>query len=1561
MKENINNLRRIDEVRKTLVEKNVSDNSIGTLEKALKNGLVFRRAADLAILNLPAADVRILEESVSFGTPAPEANVRTFEFAFVPDGNDDDFVGYQFFITYINRDKFSIAESYPIDDSRIVYVDLDLNEIAPATKIVYRVKTPPGDYAPVALGNPPASPTEELIEVASTALASATIKVGVVAIETLGNPEANASYQVKGKLISTQDDKTDGYQIILMAATKSLTDGTPDYFPVAYATTETNGYFLTGFLIFNDPADIGRLIAAKSVVSKDDKVWEQPIRLDTVTVGGIDTSVKKFIPRRLIIVISEDMSDPAAKPDGDCGCGDLNFHEKKTLEEYSYYTVVRTTEPAIIADTLEEEDEVDLDDIYGTNTGTKVPFSVFKKYHVALNTQIKSAALPLITNAGASADGTLNAGAGTIARTLNPALGAVFNKDLLDKITVDAKVATQLKGKKKRQFKGRSYLTPMNQIDWDDEPTIYQAASVAHGHLLHFKQEWRPDGYSIGDLMYSLPLAPGQKKQIAVLDWERRESAANSQSLDYEESLNNTLIRDRDISEVINATLNENIKASSKATTGGWGFGMGGAMMGVFNGGTFGALHGISGGKSSAGSNASQNSHRDSTASSLQSISDRTTQAASSVRSQRATVIQTVSQGERVEATAESVANYNHCHAITIQYFEVLRHFSVHTRLADVQECLFVPLQISSFDLEKCLRWRNTLEICLTRPNLVKGFDAILRILKEKENAEDYYTSIGFPKAHFAEQPMKSFSGALFMEFAFFNTREGDVSADLVAFLKVFGISLGAEYNDRYISSNELAELVGPRAIEFLLNSIVIETDKGSNLRLDLTLLNRFRQNALLQVTLRQSAGTPTTIRRDLVNGITIRIDKSKLSGVDEDALKQFGNKFMKITVRSGNLRYRSDSMSQWLFSGSINNDLFADGDSVYIDTPLNGEELRNPRGEDVDAANKLLQHLNENLEYYHKCIWFNMTPERRYMLLDGMIAPGKANGRSVASVVENRLIGIAGNSLIMPVAPGNQLDPTIDEDFRLFAQYYSEESDPRRISLPTKGVYAESVMGKCNACEEKDESRFWRWEESPIPDSPNTQILPMDTGTRRADPGNLQPKDFPTPVVNIQNAPNAPDPTGLQAMLQLIGKGDSFRDLTGLNQNQLNALATFQKTLDTAQAFGKEAAELAKAAGAMKLVEEGKKAGVVKNEDANKQSSAILDDLQKDPNASRLKQGVELLDQLKKEGKISEADADAAKASLLKNFQDSSNAKTPMGNEEIGRLADKSKQTNKDISVKRPDGESVEIKNPAKESSTSSGSVATGVTVDMVAAGGTLKFLPTGATEAVDPTPAQMKIIADKDGWVPTAMSDYLNLAVGGRLVGLRRFTAVLRYLSLLPAQSLRTLNIICHCPDFNTLVFQQDFVFSEATGITTGVAPDPQNPTFAEVSIQELIQLHELGSIELDDNLILAMDDVASAFAEDAELRLFCIGESGASEQVAQTLANLLQVKVLAFTDARIAFKVEVLEGAEVGNKPALSKRILATPRFGTQSFVFNNFEQMVTEDAAKTGRIIALPRRS
>ncbi|MFZ2157566.1 MAG: hypothetical protein WAV72_15795, partial [Bradyrhizobium sp.] len=1118
MKPNINDVSNLRDLKQLLAEKNVAAPSISTLEKALKKGMAFRGLDDLALLNIPTLDLTVVGGLVDFGPAIVVVkNIKTVAYRFNPVGDEAFFFGYQFVVTTLNKDGFAIEQSFPIEYPNVVIVDFDLNDLFTGSVVTLRVNTAQGQRAKLRLGGNTAPLNDETIEVTISSLNNRTIDVEVEKLEHAANPPISATYPIKGKVISNRADaKLDGYQVVIFAATENLPNSTtPDFSPVASARTETNGYFVTGPVLFVHSTDIDRITAAKALVSKEDFSAELPVRL--VVAGGDDTTPPSSrLPDRIILVINENVApETDGAPAKDCGCTDLNFHEKKVFEEYSYFTVVRTSEPSIIADVLEDEKEVDLQDIYGIPGF--VPFRVFQKFNAIQNRQIKATLQPPTFTATALTTGAAAIARGAIDKS------AVFNQDLMDRLLVEHKVNTVIKGNAKPVFKGRTHLNQTNQIDWDDEPTIYQAASIAHGHLLHFKQEWMPDGYSIGDIVYSLPLAPGQKKQIAVLDWERRESAANSQSLDYEESLNNSLVRDRDVSEIVSGTLAENIRGNSKATTGGIGFGFGSAIMGVFNGGSYGGLLGISGGKSSSGSSASQSSSRESTANSLQSIRDRTSQAASVVRSQRSTVVQTVSQGERVQATAESVANYNHCHAITIQYFEVLRHFAIRNRLAGVQECLFVPLEMSPFDLDKCLRWRSALEKHLFRREHVKAFDAVARIQNEKESPfENYYDSIGFPRKNFAEQAINSYSGELFMEFFFFNTKEKKIDDEIIAFFSFFGISLDA-FRDKNITDEELAQHVGPRAIEYLLDAFTVETDKGVDLKLDLTLISTFRQNSLLRISMRQSPTTRTDVAREQIAAINIKLDLTKLSSQAADNLRQFQNKFMKIRLRSGSLRYRTDNLSGSLFSGSLDNDIFADGDGAYMPTPLTREELRNPRGEDVSAANNLIHHLNENLEYYHKCLFFDMTPERRFMLLDGIIAPGKAQGRSVASVVENRVIGIAGNSLIMPVAPGYQLDPTIDETFDLFAQYYHEDPEPMRISVPTKGIYAEAVMGKCNSCEAKDESRFWRWEESPIPDSPTTPILPINTDTRRADPGDLQPKDFPAPVVSIQNAPNIP------------------------------------------------------------------------------------------------------------------------------------------------------------------------------------------------------------------------------------------------------------------------------------------------------------------------------------------------------------------------------------------------------------------------------------------------------
>ncbi|MGL4598836.1 MAG: N-acetylmuramoyl-L-alanine amidase, partial [Bacteroidia bacterium] len=180
-----------------------------------------------------------------------------------------------------------------------------------------------------------------------------------------------------------------------------------------------------------------------------------------------------------------------------------------------------------------------------------------------------------------------------------------------------------------------------------------------------------------------------------------------------------------------------------------------------------------------------------------------------------------------------------------------------------------------------------------------------------------------------------------------------------------------------------------------------------------------------------------------------------------------------------------------------------------------------------------------------------------------------------VASVVENKLIGVVGNCLVMPVAPGLQLDPTLDDEIDLYQHYYADPLDPVRLSLPTKGVFAEAVMGKCNSCEKKDETRFWRWDEAPIPDSPTT-INAINTPVPQNVQQNLQAKDFAAPIINLQNAPNIPDPQGYGGLVQLLGNPNIFRDLTGLSENQKNALQAFQTSMTGAQNFASMSKDLA-------------------------------------------------------------------------------------------------------------------------------------------------------------------------------------------------------------------------------------------------------------------------------------------------------------------------------------------------------------------------------------------------
>lgn len=839
-------------------------------------------------------------------------------------------------------------------------------------------------------------------------------------------------------------------------------------------------------------------------------------------------------------------------------------------------------------------------------------------------------------------------------------------------------------------------------IDQDNHLAFYQAVNVAHGHLLHYKSVLKADGYSLGDLLYSLPLAPGQKKEIVVYDYKRSLQGSETQQLTQREGLTASLVDDRTIINDLSGAINQSLQGQSTASTGGVsaGLGVGGAL------GPIGAVLGVSGGYSQSSSNASQQSSRDTTQAFDETLRNAIMQSSSSYRQLNGTLIDTVSEGQRYAATTETVANHNHCHSLTMLYFEVLRHYAVFQELVQVEECLFVPLIMTNFSMENIHKWRDILAAnLLNRPSntylplfrnanpLLKGFDADDRVLTNWANVDypvarycdeaiteitgqiNFRVTIPRPKTRFdriLSLPLikktvttqggidpqatlqanikDSIIGAIvpcaaggpsikrktnttevitrgqifdmFMTldanyetvppaqcirvnfdsvdmplqpFLYFN----DVYTPLDFFAGMdkekklwdsYAALLGMTTNEllRYFNHNVIADwdrifndYIAPMIIDKLISETTIHIHPLNGL--DLTALDKYNGgNRLLRYNLRGSSNLKRTdvTQLDIIYNIAFANQMEFFAYTD-------------IRVESLRINYSTDHYSGKIVDRSLGDDLKDGVQDIF--TPLNSDEKRNPRKEDKFIVNELVAHLNGNLEYYNKVLWTNLDPDRRYLLLDGfhiqvyddLNQPG--GFKSLASIVKNQLIGIAGNSLIFPVAAGVKADRSYivittpgavegegETRVSLFDHYQpTTPSDPYRISMPTRGVYAEAVVGACDACESVKDNSSQDWDKFTT-DEP-TAINPVNVPTPEPTDWKAVFKDLATPIVNIQNAPTQPAPgAGLAGLSDLLGKSDVFKDITGLDANQKNVLATYLSNQENAKAFAQMASSLA-------------------------------------------------------------------------------------------------------------------------------------------------------------------------------------------------------------------------------------------------------------------------------------------------------------------------------------------------------------------------------------------------
>lgn len=616
------------------------------------------------------------------------------------------------------------------------------------------------------------------------------------------------------------------------------------------------------------------------------------------------------------------------------------------------------------------------------------------------------------------------------------------------------------------------------------------------GALLTMAQSWYAQGVALGQLLHSVALAPGESTRIAMIDWSRRSSGKQDESVSETESLSNVTEHSRALAEVTSAVAQEaqsgfsETAANSVSRQSGSG---GGFSLGPI---TLGSSGGSARSSTQAMSFSSSSGRRDLSASMTQNVVDRTQQHANAARNRRATVVKEISQTERDQVSTRVVTNYNHMHALSVQYYEVVQIYRVSVALTRVEKCLFIPMALVDF----------------TNPSLVRQFkDALRGAVIDPDAATLLATNLDTVEV---KNPL----------------------GKILALNNPFGARAETKDGGKTLALPDEARLteIGVIRSRGGINDLPKLTDLSINLR----------------------DGTKAEIQYAPSSSRT----SDEIKVIDRPALREIASISMTSPANPSdneyNLTFTLNNKGSFLwFTGSL---LITPGAPVTALTFTGGGVWQN-----------LVDHLVANRLHYSQAVFRSLDPATVTLLLSGYSYKGKP----VTVQIDPQPVTTAGNYLVFRThvnpdaddAEGREWKQWLDDHGVSFANVKED-----LVPLPSGGVFAEAVLGRYNSAEKLDITRFWNWQDSPIP-IVAPEIAPLQLGSR-ATPEELKAAPFSQPLVNIVNPTSLPDPVGMAGVLQAIQNGNMFRDMSGLAATIGLAQAGMQTTSDAATAASVQA-----------------------------------------------------------------------------------------------------------------------------------------------------------------------------------------------------------------------------------------------------------------------------------------------------------------------------------------------------------------------------------------------------
>jgi|GEM_PF-3556020 hypothetical protein len=731
----------------------------------------------------------------------------------------------------------------------------------------------------------------------------------------------------------------------------------------------------------------------------------------------------------------------------------------------------------------------------------------------------------------------------------------------------------------------RDLVSKKNAIEYDaGDPSRYQALTVSIGHVLETAVRYRSNGYSLGDIAYSLTLAPRQKRRIVKVEFARSERAERREMTRADDEVSDAVDSSRSYDNAVSASLDEWAKGRSSASTTAAAAGGGFAMPGFVVGG------GVA--SSTSKSASSQEGGRRTAAEETQQINDSIRRWGDALRTLQSTVVQEVAQTETVQGVSEVIQNINYTRSLSVIYYEILRHLRVDTEVAGVTECVFVPMPVKDFTHERIKRHKDVLAR-YARGQWERLAFANLQFLPSNLAASD------IPGGERRTQSLTSLSGSLYVRLGLEMPGEGEIAAEIDAatdtkvtaeridllYRRAFGyftyylpvpllriistmVKATPEARNRYFQQE-----IAPHMARRFVDDLRLHDAGGIDLGADFTLAGEYAYGRVVQV------------------DFTLDLDGRDITRKDLEQLKiTFDDKFRKFAEGAANperflpprsfmdvtravLRYANDHYEDQAWSDRGARDLVnsvsghAEPEGALCRFKPSHADKRNMHALLEDAYADFKARLEAHPFFYHKAIWWHMDRDELYTLLDGF-SFDEAGGRSLASIIERRPLGILGNTLVFKTSTDKPLDPMF-ASFEALKNHYVAglpPRDPIRISLPTDGLYARAHMDGCIAAEEHNGSFDWVFnnQEPELADLPSSLLE-----SRSAQAPNLAPTAFPDTIINLQNAPAMPAPSGLDGALRAVQNAGAFRDMAGLAGTQANTRAGLSAAAGLATSFG--------------------------------------------------------------------------------------------------------------------------------------------------------------------------------------------------------------------------------------------------------------------------------------------------------------------------------------------------------------------------------------------------------